>query len=161
MQPTGLLLRPNPRQGGQERQLILELLSPCSSKSHQPLSGPCGKTPLVQNPMASDKTPASLHRPACNRPVRWEPLSLGISKVFTPSQGPTTCAQTKHSSSTVPAWHQDRIYQTASASGECPVPPRDKLLQTLDGLFRRVSEQRPLPHQGSLVCWTRRGWGQG
>ena len=67
----------------------------------------------------------------------------------------------KGASSAVPAWHQDRIYQTASASGECPVPPRDKLLQTLDGLFRRASEQRPLPHQGSPVCWTRRGWGQG
>ena len=101
-QPTGLLLRPNPRQGGQEHHLILGLLSPCSSKSHQPLSGPCGKTLLVQNPMASVKTPASLHRPACNRPVRWEPLSLGISNVFTPSQGPTTCAQTEHSKEPAP-----------------------------------------------------------
>lgn len=119
---SGLLLRPNPRQRG------------AGTAPHSGTSIPRFTVtsttvwPLWQNiyaqiPKTSVKIPTSLHR--AEYITGWcggSPLAQGQRSVHA-SHGlpPHVLTPVKHykgAHSTIPAWHQDRIYQTASAFGK-------------------------------------------
>lgn len=165
-QSTGLSSDLTPGKRGLEDHFIFWDFYPHIHQLQQPLFGSCGKTCHVQNPMTSIKTPASLYRSECNRLVWWEPLSFGVSKVLTPSKVFHHACSNQSNPTKEPALpscltsRQDLPNCLSLLVSDLRLPETSYTKQ-LDHLFRRASEQRHLPHQGSRVCWMRRGWGEG